>query len=142
MSVFLHRKPFYSAAFWLLGTLCVIGCASTQRTAPVPAVVGVWDYVIPNTPQGDATGTLIIEQSESGILDGEMSSDLLLQTVPIRNLMVDRDVVSFDASFDAGGQMLDTRVTLTRTGDAMDGTIEVPGMGGFSVTARRKGSGS
>lgn len=71
-----------------------------------------------------------------------MSSDLLLQTVPIRNLMVDRDVVSFDASFDAGGQMLDTRVTLTRTGDAMDGTIEVPGMGGFSVTARRKGSGS
>ena len=138
----MHRTPFYFAGFFLLGTFFVMGCASTQKAASVPAVVGTWDYVVPNTPQGDATGTLRIEQSESGILDGEMSSDLLLQRVPITNLLVEGDVVSFDASFDTGGQMLDTKVTLTLNGDAMDGTIEVPGMGRFPVSAKRKGSGS
>lgn len=126
------------ALLLLFGTLLVSGCASMQKAAPVPAVVGMWEYVVPNTPQGDAVGTLVITQNEAGMLEGEMSSEMLLQTVPLKNLVVDGDMMSFGASFDAGGQMIDTKATLTRDGDSMKGSIELPGIGDFPMTATRK----
>ena len=112
------------------------GCASTARmAAPTPA--GDWDYTILNTPQGDATGTLMVT-AEDGTYGGEMSSEMLGQVVSITDATFQDSTFSFKATFDAGGQLIDTTSRMTLRGATMKGMMEVAGFGEFEITAMRK----
>ena len=112
------------------------GCASTSKIA-APSPVGEWEYVIPNTPQGDAHGTIMVA-SEGDAYSGEMYIDLLNQTVSIEDVAFTDSTFSFKALLDANGQIIGTVTSMTLNGDTMKGTMEVEGLGEFEITATRK----
>ncbi|MFQ5568521.1 MAG: hypothetical protein ACE5G0_02535 [Rhodothermales bacterium] len=130
----------YSVVYTLL-TLLVFaafatGCASTSKMeAPSPA--GTWSYVILSTPQGDATGDLMVTL-EDGAYRGEISSDMLMQTVPISEVSFQDSTFAFAAAFDLDGQLIDTVTEMYLNGDAMNGTMTVTGFGEFVINAMRK----
>ena len=111
------------------------GCASTSKMAPSP--VGEWEYVILNTPQGDATGSMMVED-EGGTIGGEISSDMLQQVVAMEEVAFQDSTFTFKATFDANGQIIDTMSRMTLNGSMMKGMMEVSGFGEFEITATRK----
>ena len=132
------------ASFFTYLLVCVLagglmaGCASSAKvTAPSP--VGEWDYTILNTPQGDATGTMMID-AEGGAYIGEISSEMLGQVVSMTDVTFQDSTFKFKATFDAGGQLIDTISRMTLQGSTMKGTMEVAGFGQFDITAMRKPS--
>ena len=133
----MRRNSFfvYAIVFLVAGGLAA-GCASTAKmAAPTPA--GEWDYTILNTPQGDATGTLMIS-SDAGAYGGDISSEMLNQVVSMTDVAFQDSTFMFKATFDAGGQLIDTSSRMTLNGDMMKGMMEVAGFGEFEITATRK----
>ena len=130
------------ASFFAYLLVCVLagglvaGCASTAKMA-APSPMGEWDYTILNTPQGDATGTMTIN-AEGDLYSGEISSEMLGQVVSMTDVAFTDSTFSFKATFDAGGQLIDTASTLTLRGATMKGMMEVVGFGEFEITAMRK----
>ena len=112
------------------------GCASSAKM-PALSPVGSWDYTISDTPQGDATGTMMID-AEGGSYTGRISSDMLDQTVSMADVALQDSVFKFKATFDADGQIIDTISRMTLRGGTMKGIIEVAGFGQFEITALRK----
>ena len=119
----------------LAGSLAA-GCASTSKMA-VPSPIGEWAYVIPNTPQGDAHGTIMVA-SQGEAYSGTMYVDLLGQTVPIEDVAFTDSTFSFKATLDADGQIIGTATRMTLRGNTMTGTMQVEGFGEFEITATRK----
>ena len=131
----MRRVSFYFIVCILAGGLAA-GCASSAKmAAPTPA--GEWDYVVLNTPQGDATGTLMID-AEGGAYSGEMSIEMLSQVVSMTDVAFQDSTFMFKATFDADGQMIDTATTMTLRGDMMTGKMDVIGFGEFTINATRK----
>jgi len=115
------------------------GCGLLRSTPKTPAVVGTWGYVVKNTPQGNAPGTLTVHYAD-GKYTGQLKVDVLFQTVPIEEASFDGQTFSFAALLDIDGQKSRTTAEVTVEGDAMTGRIEVPGFGSFPLTATRKPS--
>ncbi len=133
----MRRESYLSSlVVMLLAGALAAGCASTSKmTRPSP--VGEWEYVIPNTPQGDAHGTIMVA-SEGDVYSGEMFVDLLNQTVPIEDVAFTDSTFSFKATLDADGQLIGTVTSMTLSGNTMRGTMQVEGLGEFEITATRK----
>ena len=129
-------------SFFAYGLVCVLaagliaGCASSAKMA-APSPAGEWDYTILNTPQGDATGTMMID-AEGGAYSGEISSEMLNQVVSMTDVAFTDSTFVFKATFDAGGQLIDTASKMTLRGGTMKGMMEVAGFGEFEITAMRK----
>ena len=133
----MRREPYLACVIVLLlaGALAA-GCASTsQMTMPTPA--GVWEYVIPNTPQGEARGTIMVA-SQSDVYSGEMYIDLFDETVPIEEVAFTDSTFTFKATLYAGGQIIGTTTRMTLSGNTMKGTVEAEGVGELAITATRK----
>ena len=134
------RRELYLAFFPLLLLTSVLsgGCSSTSKIATdIPTPVGLWQYVIPNTPQGDAYGTLMVA-SQSEVYSGEMYIDLFDQTVSLEDVAFTDSTFTFKATLNAGGQVMGTATRMTLSGDTMNGTVEVEGIGELEITATRK----
>lgn len=113
------------------------GCASSRKAAePALSPNGNWDYVIANTPQGDARGTIAINDEEDG-LSGEMYVDILSQSAPVRDVAFQDSMLTFNVSFDADGQVIDCKADMKLLGDTMEGNFDVAGFGIFKLTASR-----
>ena len=125
----------YLVVLLLAGSLAA-GCASTSKIA-APSPVGDWEYVIPNTPQGDAHGTIMVA-STGDAYSGTMYVDLLGQTVPLEDVMFTDSTFSFKATLDANGQIIPTTTTMTLSGNTMKGKMNVEGFGDFDINATRK----
>ncbi len=113
------------------------GCSSTSNiNTNIPTPVGLWTYVIPSTPQGEAYGTLMVAAQGEGY-SGEMYIDLFDQTVPIEEVAFTDNTLMFKATLDAGGQLMGTAAHMTLSGDTMNGTVAVEGVGDLEITATR-----
>ena len=131
----MRRASLYVIVCMLAGGVAA-GCASSSKmAAPTPA--GEWDYVVLNTPQGDATGTLMID-SEGGVYAGEIALEMLNQVVSMTDVAFQDSTFMFKATFDADGQLIDTATTMTLRGNMMMGTMDVAGFGEYTINATRK----
>ncbi len=132
------RRESYLASLivLLLAGALAAGCASTSKMA-APSPVGEWTYFIPNTPQGDVRGTIMVAL-EDDAYSGEMYIDILNQTVPIEDVVFTDSTFSFKALLDANGQIIGTSTSMTLNGNTMKGTMEVQDLGNFEITATRK----
>ncbi len=131
----MRRVSFYLIVCILAGGVAA-GCASSAKmAAPTPA--GEWDYVVLNTPQGDATGTLMID-AEGGVYTGEIALEMLNQVVSMTDVAFQDSTFMFKATFDADGQLIDTATTMTLRGNMMTGMMDVAGFGEFTINATRK----
>ncbi len=119
------RRESYLASLivLLLAGALAAGCASTSKMA-APSPVGEWSYFIPNTPQGDVRGTIMVALQDD-VYSGEMYVDILDQTVPIDEVMFTDSTFSFKALIDANGQIIGTSTSMTLNGDIMKGIMEV-----------------
>ncbi|MEM1093337.1 MAG: hypothetical protein AAGJ10_01950 [Bacteroidota bacterium] len=111
--------------------------APAPAVSEAPAAIGVWDYTISGTPQGDAGGVLTLAWSGDAYT-GEMTNDMLFQTVDVDDFALDGNQVKFSATFDMQGQALVTKVTAKLTGNTMLGEVQVPGFGAFDFDAERR----
>lgn len=102
-----------------------------------PAAIGVWDYTIVGTPQGDAGGVLTLTW-EGDAYAGEMSNDMLFQTVDVEGFVLDGNQAKFTATFDMQGEALVTKIKAKLSGNTMVGEVEVPGFGAFDFDAERR----
>ncbi len=132
------RRESYLASLvvLLLAGALTAGCASTSKMA-APSPVGEWSYYIPNTPQGDVRGTIMVTSMDDAY-SGEMYIDILDQTFPIEEVTFTDSTFSFTALLDANGQIIGTSTTMTLNGNTMKGTMEVQDLGEFEITATRK----
>ncbi|GIV60966.1 MAG: hypothetical protein KatS3mg043_2055 [Rhodothermaceae bacterium] len=117
--------------------MLVSGCGLFRSTPATPPVVGTWAYVVANTPQGDAPGTLVVTYVD-GHLGGRMVVDLLGQTAPLEKASFENNVFTFVATVNIDGQATPVRGEATVEGDTMSGRVEVPGIGTFVLTATRQ----
>ena len=120
----------------LLAGALTAGCASTSKMA-APSPVGEWSYFIPNTPQGDVRGTIMVAL-EDDAYSGEMYIDILDQTFPIEDVTFTDSTFSFKALLEANGQIIGTVTSMTLNGNTMKGTMDVEGLGEMEITATRK----
>ena len=133
----MRRESFF---FYLI--VCVLagglaaGCASTAKMA-APSPAGDWEYVVLNTPQGDATGTMMIN-AEGNVYSGEINLEMLDQIVSMTDVAFTDSTFMFKATFDADGQLIDTVTRMTLNGNMMNGMMEVGGFGEFVINATRK----
>lgn len=111
--------------------------APAPAVPETPAALGVWDYLIADTPQGDAGGVLTLAW-DGEAYSGEITNDLLFQTVDVEDFVLNGDQATFKATFDMQGDALPTTVTATLTGDMMVGKIEVSGLGSYDFEAERR----
>ena len=131
----MRRTSFYVIVCMLAGALAA-GCASSAKmAAPTPA--GEWEYVVLNTPQGDATGTLMIN-SEGDVYSGEIALEMLSQVVSMTDVAFTDSTFRFKATFDANGQLIDTSTRMTINGNMMKGMMDVAGFGEYEINATRK----
>ncbi len=132
------RRESYLASLivLLLAGALAAGCASTSKMV-APSPVGEWSYFIPNTPQGDVHGTIMVALQDDAY-SGEMYVDILDQTVPIDEVTFTDSTFSFKALLDANGQIIGTSTSMTLNGDIMKGIMEVEGIGPLEITATRK----
>lgn len=121
----------------LLIALCLVlaGCATTKPVPP-PAIVGTWNYLVKNTPSGDAPGQLRV-WVEEGVLKGEMTNTFALQPTVLTRLEYRNDSLFVDATFTTPDGTFPTYTTGTRTGDSINGRTRVEGAGIFRFEATR-----
>jgi hypothetical protein len=111
------------------------GCATT-RPVPPPAIVGTWNYVLKNTPSGDAPGQLRVWM-EDGTLKGEMTNTFALQPTVPTWLEYRNDSLFVNAIFTTPDGTFPTYTTGARTGDTINGRTRVEGAGIFRFEAAR-----
>ncbi len=116
----------------------LIGCAGTKKLSPYAAVLGDWDYTVMNTPQGDIGGTIHFEESEDGTLMGYMTSELSYGQAELRNLVMEGNTVTYNATLDVDGQSIELTSTANVEGMTMTGSTDATGYGTFETKATRK----
>ncbi len=106
--------------------------AATGEGAANP--VGTWSYTV-ETPQGAVGGTITLA-GNPGNLSGTITNDASPADEPatLDELNFDGKTLSF--SFDAG-QFGRISVTATITGDELEGSLDVPGLGVVPLTGTR-----
>ena len=130
------------SALLIPGLLAMALMATSCRTAqealsPNAPILGAWDYVVSGTPEGDVGGTINILESDAG-LNGTMTMALVSGSVTMKDLAFDGTTLTFAATFDLDGQILDTKTTAQIEGETITGNIDVPGFGTFPVKGSRK----
>ncbi len=103
-----------------------------EVTGNVSAVVGTWEYSI-ESPQGDLSGTITLEESGSG-LEGSISSPTGNDDEDLRGISFDGSSLSF--SFD-GGDVGEVDVSVTVEGADFDGSVSTGQFGSFPITGSR-----
>ncbi len=94
----------------------VAGCATTKNAAKFH--LGIWEYVVKNTPEGDFTGTMVISK------DGDAYSAVMKspdQETPLHNVVIDGD--NFSGSFDYMGYNVIMKGVFA--GDSLTGEMSV-----------------
>lgn len=99
--------------------------------------MGTWEYVVEDTPQGNAEGTLTIEQSAE-TLSGQINSAVLGQTVPITVLAAETQQIRFQATFENQGSPMEivTDAMIQSDPTSMRGTMQVESYGDFTFRAQ------
>jgi len=121
----------------LLFASALPGCALLKSNPPIPAVVGMWDMMVMQTPQGDLPASLSVLYAE-GAFTGEFGVESLMQRVPITEVSFEGETFLFSATLDIEGQPTKVTATTTVDGDSFEGPMAVPGFGDFTVTGARK----
>lgn len=99
---------------------------------------GEWSYTS-ETPQGTSEGIITLEGDPSN-LGGSITNSMLEAPLPLENVVLEGNSLSFAFSVDAGGQNLRIRVSAIIVGDAMEGSMEVGEYGTYELTAERQGT--
>jgi imidazolonepropionase-like amidohydrolase len=103
-----------------------------EVTGSMAAVVGTWEYTI-ESPQGELSGTIMLEESGSG-LDGTISSPTGQGDEDLQSISFDGASLSF--SFD-GGDVGDVDVSVTVDGSDFEGSVSTGQFGSFPITGTR-----
>lgn len=98
-----------------------------------PDPVGSWTLEIPS-PAGGTMGATLVLTGTPDALAGTLNVDVMPGPATLENVVFDGGLLTF--SFD-GGQYGRISVTATLDGDTLDGTMDVPGAGGFPITGTR-----
>ncbi|GIV57312.1 MAG: amidohydrolase [Rhodothermaceae bacterium] len=109
--------------------------AKPKKNGEAANPAGTWSYTI-TSPMGEFDGTLTLEGTP-GNLRGTLSSSQNPGALELRDVTLDGNELSF--SFEAPGMPGTLTVVAVITGDAMEGTITVPGMGDAPFSATRTG---
>lgn len=98
--------------------------ASSEESSDAPAdVSGTWVYTL-ETPQGDQTGTMTLTK-DGEEYTGTLTSDQGGPEVELDNVTYLNGSLSFDYSFDAGGQSVEIVVVGTVTANEYDAEASV-----------------
>ena len=99
------------------------GEGGTVDAASESALIGSWSYVS-TSPQGEFTGKMIFEK-EGDEITGLMTSDSGNPDQILSNISFVNGTLSFDYSFDGGGQSIEIVVVGDVTGTYFDGEASV-----------------
>lgn len=127
-------RPRPVALVVLLAVL-VGACASTRGDRP-PEPDGIWNYVVEDTPYGTVRGSIVIDEDD-GALSGEMFVDAVLETVALEDVRVERGRLQFRFTLPVEGASAPGTLSAALSHDALDGVIEVEGVGRFPLRAQR-----
>ena len=109
---------------------------ATELLSANQMLIGSWDYVVKNTPQGDAKGVLTVTETD-GVLAGEMYNAMLGQKVPVENMKLEGENLSFTVVFNVSGQNIPMAGKVAISADALNGELSVGHFGTFPVEATR-----
>lgn len=108
-----------------------------EVTGSVAAVVGTWEYSI-ESPQGELSGTITLEESGSG-LEGTISSPTGEGTTELEAISFNGSSLSF--SFDSGNTGAgEVTITVTIEGNSFEGSASTAQFGSFPITGTRTSS--
>ena len=110
--------------------LTVIGCSGSKKIVYSP--VGVWDYIVVGTPDGDATGTFILTSMEDGI-KGMFKSNEYGES-NMENLLVGENNKLNCTMYLSG---IDLSLNGIFEGDTFSGNVDAGQTGTFPITATR-----
>ena len=102
-----------------------------EVTGSVEAVVGTWSYEV-ETPQGDQSGTLVIEGDESGLSGTISGSDG--ETTDLEGVSFDGTTLSFSLDSGQGGRL---NVSVEIDGTTFDGSVSGP-FGSLPMTGEKE----
>jgi hypothetical protein len=103
-------------------------------SAAVGNPVGKWTYTI-ESPQGGG-GTIVINK-EADALSGVISSNRFNKDLPLQNIVLSGNELTFDYTVSFGGNEMVINVKSTITGDDLNGTVAVGQFGTFPLNAKR-----
>jgi outer membrane receptor protein involved in Fe transport len=103
-------------------------------TAAVVDPVGKWSYTI-ESPQGG--GGMIIIKKEADALSGVISSNRFNKDLPLQNIVLAGNALTFDYTVSFGGNEMVISVKSTISGDNLNGTVAVGQFGTFPLNATR-----
>jgi hypothetical protein len=118
--------------FFALGAFVLSSCASTKSTSTAPSPAGNWDYSITDTPQGNFSGVLVIQQVNDGYT-AKLTGDT--GDAPIEKYVYDKTTMKMTGEFDYSGNLVLWDAIMV--GDEITGTMSTGGMG-FPFKATRK----
>ncbi len=98
-------------------------------------LAGAWSYEV-ESPQGATTGTITFK-GEEGDYQGSIFSPRLGESVPLDNIEVEGNMVSFSYSVSGGGGTFVVEVELEVEGDEFQGNIVVGNFGTFDIEGER-----
>ncbi len=114
----------------ILAFLLVFGCSGSKKAVYSP--VGVWNYTVIGTPNGDTEGTFILSNTEEG-MKGLFKSYEYGES--------DMENLTFGESNDLKCTMylsgIDLILNGTFEGDTFSGTVDAGQAGAFPITAAR-----
>lgn len=96
---------------------------------------GDWT-VTTETPQGGQEGKVTIKKDGSSYT-GSMSGGQFPSTITLNNIALEGNTLTYDFSFDAGGQSVTVNVSVAIDGDTFRGTSSVAQFGSFPTEGKR-----
>lgn len=96
---------------------------------------GEWT-VTTEAPQGSQEGKVTIKKDGSSYT-GTMSGGMMPTPVKLDNIALEGNTLTYDFSFDAGGQSVTVNVSVTIDGDTFKGTSSVAQFGSFPTEGKR-----
>lgn len=96
--------------------------------------LGAWSVTI-EIP-GQTTESELLIEGEPGDLSGSLTAQG--ETTDVSNVVLNGDVLTFDAKVDAGGQSISLSFELTIDGDSLEGSVGVGNFGTFDVEGSRQ----
>ncbi len=113
----------------ILLTICVVLLISSCAPGPV----GVWNYSVTGTPQGDFKGVMTISKTETGYA---AKMDGLGATIPFDKFNYNKSTKKTDGSFDFQGTPIDYAATFSK--DQLKGSVSAAGMDWPFAATRKK----
>ena len=108
----------FCTTFLIIFAVLLVGCATSKMAKNSPN--GDWDYTVMNTPDGDVTGTMTIQQNGEGYT-GTLTSPA--GTTELNNVTVEDQQLS--SSFYYQGTPL--QLSGSFSGDTFTGSVDADG---------------